>query len=123
MFQNYRPNHNANAKCFYHVKKVSKMLTLRVNKDTFFKASLVQAISLPANQKVSVIKGSSFNVKSYQKKDKHCFVQLAEGISFVGTSGFFFEEHIQIEEIRGVQLTNIDSNLLKSEQNLEKELQ
>lgn len=98
------------------------MLMLRVNDATFFKASPVQASSLPANQKVSVNAGSSFHIKSYQKKDRHYFVRLAEGISFVGTSGFFFEEHIQIEEIRGVWLTNIDSNLLKPEQDLNNEL-
>jgi len=97
------------------------MLMLRVNNNTFFKASPVPASSLPANQKVSVNEGSSFQVKSYQKKDRHYFVRLAKGISFVGTSGFFFEEHIQIEEIRGVWLTNIDSNLLKHQQKLEEE--
>lgn len=99
------------------------MLTLQVNQNTFFKASPVQAISLTTNQKVSVNEGSSFHIKYYQKKDNHYFVQLAEGISLVGTSGFFFEEHIQIEEIRGVWLTNIYSNLLKPEQNLEEEFQ
>lgn len=99
------------------------MLTLRVNQNTSFKASPVQSISLPANQQVSVNAGSSFQVKHYQKQNQHYLVQLTQGIGSVGTSGFFFEKHVQIEEIRGVWITNVDSDMLESQSKINDGLQ
>ena len=75
------------------------MLTLRITQNTFFKASTQQSETLPANQKAFVNANKEFHLKSYYKKDRHYGVQLLENISPVGNSGFFFEEHIQIEEI------------------------
>ena len=44
------------------------MLILQVNWNTFFKASPVQASSLPTNQKISVDRGSLFQLKSHKKR-------------------------------------------------------
>ncbi len=98
------------------------MLTLKIAQDTIFKASTDSSTILPANQKTIVKAGESLQVKSYQKKNNHYFVQLAQSISPVGTAGYFFEEDVQIEEIRGVWLTNVDSDVLESEDNIKKGL-
>ncbi|MGK7946577.1 MAG: glycoside hydrolase family 10 protein [Microcystaceae cyanobacterium] len=96
------------------------MLTLEINQDTFFKASTQQSERLPANQKAFVAAQKTFKVKSYSKKKGHLFVILEEEISPLGNSGFFFEGHIQIEEIRAVWITNVDSDILDSSENLKK---
>ena len=99
------------------------MLTIRITQDTFFKQSIEFSGTLAANQKASVEKNKEFKIKSYFKKDKHYFVKLAEEIAPLGKSGFFFEDHIQIQEIRGVWITNIDSDIYQSENNIEQGLQ
>jgi uncharacterized lipoprotein YddW (UPF0748 family) len=98
------------------------MLTLKIAQDTIFKASTDSSTALPANQKAIVKAGESLQVKSYQKKSNHYFVQLAEIISPIGAAGYFSEDHVQIEEIRGVWLTNVDSDILESEENIKEGL-
>ncbi len=94
------------------------MLTLRVTQNTFFKQSTEPSETLLINQKAFVEANSIFHIKSYFKQSRHIFVQLAEQIPPLGKSGFFFEDHIQIEEVRGVWLTNVDSDILDSEANI-----
>ncbi|MEE3715797.1 family 10 glycosylhydrolase [Tumidithrix elongata RA019] len=98
------------------------MLTLRIAQNTFFKATTDPSSSLAVTQKAFINAGKSLQIKSYQKKGKHYFVQLAESISPVGASGYFFHEHVQMEEIRGVWLANADSDILQSRENLRKGL-
>ena len=97
------------------------MLTLKIDQKTIFKASTASSTSLPANQK-AIVEAGELKVKSYQKKNDHCFVRLAESISPLGSTGYFFEDHVQIEEIRGVWLTNVDSDVLESENNIKQGL-
>lgn len=94
------------------------MLTLRTTQDTFFKQSTEPSETLLINQKAFVAANSNFSIKSYFKRGRHIYVRLDEEVSPLGKSGFFFEEHIQIEEMRGVWLTNIDSDILDSEANI-----
>jgi uncharacterized lipoprotein YddW (UPF0748 family) len=97
------------------------MLTLRITQDTFAKLSTKQARDLPDNQKLFVDvegQGKDLKIKSYLKQDNHVLVQLHEPLGNLGKSVFFFAGHIQIEEIRGVWITNIDSNILNSKENI-----
>ena len=94
------------------------MLSLKVAQTTFFKASTQQSDNLPVTQKALVNANREFQVKSYSKKDGHFFVTLDEPIMPVGDSGFFFDKHIQIEEIRSIWITNVDSDILDSPDNL-----
>jgi uncharacterized lipoprotein YddW (UPF0748 family) len=94
------------------------MLTLRIAQDTIFKSSSAPSRSLAADQKVSVSAGTSLLIKSYQKRANHYFVQLAESLAPVGTAGYLFKDHVQIEEIRGVWLANADSDILQSRANM-----
>lgn len=90
------------------------MLTIKIIQNTFLKQSTAFSETLPANQKVSIQAGRELKIKSYFKKERHYCVTLAEAIEPIGNIGFFFEDHIQIEEIRGVWITNIDSDFLTS---------
>lgn len=99
------------------------MLTIRVNQDTFLKKSTDPSETLAATQKVFVGAESEYKVKSYFKQGRHYFVKLAEEIMHLGKSGFFFEDHIQIEEIRGVWITNVDSNFLTSDKSIQEEIE
>lgn len=94
------------------------MLTLRVTQDTFFKQSTQPSETLLINQKAFVAANSIFHVKSCFKQSRHISVQLDEEIDPIGKLGFFFEDHIQIEEVRGVWLTNVDSDILNSKANI-----
>lgn len=101
------------------------MLTLRITQDTFAKLSTKQARDLPDSQKFFVDvegQGKDLNIKSYLKQDNHVLVQLHEPLGNLGKSVFFFAEHIQVEEIRGVWITNIDSDILFSKDKIKKGL-
>ena len=80
------------------------MLALKIAQDTIFKASTDSLTILSANQKAIVKAGKSLQVKSYQKKNNHCFVQLAESISPIGAAGYFFEDHVQMGKRFGAGL-------------------
>ena len=98
------------------------MLTLRVTKDTFAKLSTKQAKDLPDSQKLFIDvgnEGKDLNMKSYLKQGDHVLVQLQDKLEPLGKSVFFFADHIQVEEIRGVWITNIDSKILHSKENIE----
>ncbi|MEB3189462.1 MAG: family 10 glycosylhydrolase [Snowella sp.] len=97
------------------------MLTLRITQDTFAKLSTKQARDLPDSQKFFVDvegQGKDLNIKSYLKQDNHILVQLQEPLGHLGKSIFLFADHIQVEEIRGVWITNIDSKILHSKNDI-----
>lgn len=97
------------------------MLNLRIIQDTFAKLSTKLARDLPDSQKLFIDiegQGKDLKIKSYRKQDNHVLVQLQEPLEHLGKSVFFFAEHIQIEEIRGVWITNIDTDILNSKANI-----
>jgi uncharacterized lipoprotein YddW (UPF0748 family) len=98
------------------------MLTITITQNTVFKSSTNSSVSLPPSQKTSISKGQSFQVKSYLIEKKHCKVWLLDAINPVGKVGYFFAEHVEIDEIRGVWLTNIDSDVLFSLDNIKEAL-
>ena len=101
------------------------MLNLRITQDTFAKLSTKLAKDLPDSQKLFIDiegQGKDLKIKSYRKQDNHVLVQLQEPLKHLGQSVFFFAEHIQIEEIRGVWLTSIDSDILESKDNIKASL-
>jgi uncharacterized lipoprotein YddW (UPF0748 family) len=98
------------------------MLTITITQNTVFKSSTNSAVSLPPSQKTSISKGQSFQVKSYLIEKKHYKVWLVDTINPVGKVGYFFTEHVEIDEIRGVWLTNIDSDVLFSLDNIKEAL-
>jgi uncharacterized lipoprotein YddW (UPF0748 family) len=98
------------------------MLTIKIMKDTFFKSSTESSEQLNSDQKFLISKGTELKIKSYFKQGNHYFVKLTQELGLVGKSGFIFENHAQVEEIRGVWITNIDSEILESKENIKKHL-
>jgi uncharacterized lipoprotein YddW (UPF0748 family) len=91
-------------------------------KDTFFKSSTESSEQLNSDQKFLISKGTELKIKSYFKQGNHYFVKMTQELGLVGKSGFIFENHAQVEEIRGVWITNIDSEILESKENIKKHL-
>ncbi len=98
------------------------MLTITITQNTVFKSSTNSSVSLPSSQKTTISAGQSFQVKSYLLEQKHYKVWLADSINPVGKVGYFFANHVKIDEIRGVWLTNIDSDVLFSLDNIKEAL-
>ncbi len=97
------------------------MLTLRIIQDTFAKLSTEQSKDLPDSQKLFIDvgdQGKDLKIKSYLKQGDHVLVQLQEPLEHLGKSVFFLAKHIQLEEIRAVWITNIDSDILQSKDNI-----
>ncbi|UXE63157.1 MAG: family 10 glycosylhydrolase [Woronichinia naegeliana WA131] len=98
------------------------MLTLKIIQDTFAKLSTKPANTLSDSQKLFINvgnEGKDLGIKSYIKQGNHILVQLQEPLGSLGKSIFFFADHIQVEEIRGVWLTSIDSDILFSKDNIQ----
>ena len=98
------------------------MLTLKIVQDTFAKLSTKPSNTLSDSQKLFINvgnEGKDLVIKSYIKQDNHILVQLQEPLGSLGKSIFFFADHVQVEEIRGVWLTSIDSDILFSKDNIQ----
>ena len=94
------------------------MLHIHILQDTFFKSSTAFSETLNSDQKFLIQAGTKLPIKSYFRQNNHYSVKLAEEQGSVGKAGFFFDDHVQVEEIRGVWITNVDSDILKSKDNL-----
>jgi uncharacterized lipoprotein YddW (UPF0748 family) len=97
------------------------MLTLKIVQETVAKLSTAPSETLPSSQKKSVGIGE-LRMQSYIKQGNHYLVTLEEPLGSLGKSVFFFADHIQVSEIRGVWITNIDSDILFSKDNIKKGL-
>lgn len=97
------------------------MKTLTIKTSSWFKKFTAQSASLEDQDKVAVNAGDSFQVKYAFRVGSHCFVELASELPPVGKLGYFFHDHVQVEaeELRGVWLTNVDSEVLFSREKLE----
>lgn len=96
------------------------MPVLTVTQNTAFKKTVAPAANLPPQAKFSVFAGQFFNVRYAFRVGDHCFVVLSQPLGTVGRMGYFYLPHIKVplQELRGVWLTNIDSEVLYSRQNL-----
>ncbi|MBW4636930.1 MAG: family 10 glycosylhydrolase [Gloeocapsa sp. UFS-A4-WI-NPMV-4B04] len=92
------------------------MPLLTVTQNTFFKKINAQSTNPPPQKVFSVNAGQSFNVKYAFRVGVHYFVKLKQPLDPVGEIGYFFQAHVdvQAEELRGVWLTSVDSNVLNS---------
>lgn len=93
------------------------MLTLRITQETVAKLSTAPSETLSISQKKSVGIGE-LRMQSYIKQGNHYLVTLEEPLDPLGKFVFFFAGHIQVEEIRGVWITNIDSDILNSKEHI-----
>jgi uncharacterized lipoprotein YddW (UPF0748 family) len=102
------------------------MATITVTRSphTVFKSRPVDSATLPSGQKVQVQQGQSFQVKTLRKEGNHYFVSLTQPIAPVGKVGYFYAPHVQTDwqEIHGIWLTNIDSVVLFSLENIKEAL-
>lgn len=99
------------------------MLRLTIIKETWFKKATTQSKDLSDSHKVKVSAGKTFNFRRANRTDdNHYFVKLESSLGF-GDEGFFFHEHVSVEEIRGVWLTLDDSDVLLTEDNIKAALQ
>lgn len=85
---------------------VGQDLTLKILRDTLFKAQPFDSAKLTAQQKVVVKAGQTFVVNRYGIVDNHLKLELAQPIVPLGTFGFFFHEHVQLS--KGSQVLRFD---------------
>jgi len=98
---------------------------LKIVRDTVFKRTTAQSFSLSAKDKVSVHAGQAFEINYAFRVGQHCFVKLQRSIGAIGKIGYFFLPHVEVEisEVRGVWLTNVDSQILESRDRIRQGLQ
>jgi uncharacterized lipoprotein YddW (UPF0748 family) len=96
------------------------MPLLTITKNTVFKKTTASSSNLSAQDKFAVDAGQTFQVNYAFRVGNHCLVKLQQPLGTVGKIGYFFLGHVQVdlEEVRGVWLTNIDSNILCSRNNI-----
>lgn len=101
------------------------MSLLTITKNTYFKKSITDLSKLSSQDKFSVKVGDKFNINYAFRVGDSCFVKLQQELGTVGKLGYFHQEHIEVEivEVRGTWLTNVDSNVLHSRANIEIALQ
>jgi uncharacterized lipoprotein YddW (UPF0748 family) len=101
------------------------MASLTVTQPTVFKKSTAQSSDLPASAKASVLAGQVLELEAAYRVGQHCWVKLSQPIEPVGKIGYFFLPHVktQLEEIRSVWMTNVDSRVLESKAMIEQGLQ
>lgn len=98
---------------------------LKIVRDTVFKRTTAQSFSLSTKDKVSVHAGQSFEIDYAFQVGQHCFVKLQRSIGAIGKIGYFFLSHVEVKltEVRGVWLTNVDSQILESRSRIQQGLQ
>jgi uncharacterized lipoprotein YddW (UPF0748 family) len=101
------------------------MPLLTVTQGTVFKKTTVQSSSLSTQDKYRVDAGQAFTVQYAFRVGKHCLVKLTEPLGTVGKVGYFFQDHVNVatEEIRGVWIANVDSDVLTSRDKLQQGLE
>jgi uncharacterized protein YvpB len=77
---------------------VGQDLTLKVLKDTLFKAAPVDSATLNSRQKMTVKAGQTFEVNRYGYIDGHLKVELSPPLAPIGDFGCFFAEHVQLSK-------------------------
>ncbi|MCU0566718.1 MAG: family 10 glycosylhydrolase [Oculatellaceae cyanobacterium Prado106] len=92
------------------------MPQLTILQDTFFKKSTAQLSKLGNADKFAVKAGQTFEVVYAYPVADHILVRAKQRIGSVGKLGYFFAPRVRVqtEEIRGVWITNTDSEILRS---------
>lgn len=101
------------------------MPLLNVTHNTVFKVTPTQSFFLPATAKWSINAGLTFEYNHAFRVGQHCWIKLKYPIGTIGRTGYFYLPHVEasVNELRGVWLTNIDSNILHSRNQIEEGLQ
>jgi uncharacterized lipoprotein YddW (UPF0748 family) len=97
------------------------MAKITILTDTAFKKSTKDSTKLERGKDyVRLHKGESFEIKTIRREKNHYRVRLVEEIKPIGNSGYFFADHVNTDwqKICGVWLTNVDSDVLFSEEAL-----
>jgi len=81
---------------------------LKILQDTVFKVFSASSSTLNDQQKVRVVAGKTFSVRTYQSSLSHFQVELVDPISPVGTVGYFYEPHVQITPVESPIAGTID---------------
>lgn len=100
------------------------MVLLKAVKNTIFQKSNSDVNKLLDKDKVEVKAGEKLNIQYAFQVGEHCFVKLQQELGSIGKLGYFFQEDVdvEVEEMRGVWLTNVDSVVLHSQSNIAKGL-
>jgi uncharacterized lipoprotein YddW (UPF0748 family) len=101
------------------------MRRLTVVRNTVFKRFPGQSFFMAARDKASVSAEAELEIEYALRVGQHGLVKLKDPIDPVGRLGYFFLPHVQVSltELRGAWLTNVDSDVLYSRQNIETGLQ
>lgn len=101
------------------------MPRLTVFRNTVFKRYPAQSFFTPARDKASVSAGAELEIEYALRVGQHGLVKLKDPVDPVGRVGYFFLPHVQVQltELRGVWLTNTDSDILHSRHSIETGLQ
>lgn len=101
------------------------MPVLRITKDTFLQKTNTDLSNLSDRDKFQIKAGENLDVKYAFQAGKYCFVSLQQELGNIGKLGYFLQEDIdvKVDEMRGVWLTNVDSDILHSRNNIKQGLQ
>lgn len=101
------------------------MSLLTVTNSTIFRKYNQDLSKLTNKDKFRINAGEKLHVKYAFKAGDSCFVKLEKELGTVGKLGCFFQKDIDVEiaEVRGVWLTNADSDILHSRSQIEVGLQ
>lgn len=101
------------------------MALLTAIRNTVFKRTPTQSFFLSSHDKWSVNAGVQLEIEYALRVGQHCLVKLKQPLGPVGRIGYFFLPHVEVRvaEIRGVWLTNVDSDVLYSRDAIESGLQ
>lgn len=100
------------------------MSLLTITRNTVFRKFNQDLSKLTDEDKFAVNSGDKFNIKYAFKVGDSCLVKLEQKIGTIGI-GYFWQKDIDVEiaEMRGIWLTNVDSDILHSRANIEIGLQ
>ncbi|WP_052672220.1 glycoside hydrolase family 10 protein [Aliterella atlantica] len=100
------------------------MVLLTAAKNTIFQKSNSDVNKLLDKDKVEVKAGEKLDIQYAFQVGEHCFVKLQQELGSVGKLGYFFQKdvNVEVEEMRGIWLTNVDSAVLHSQPNIAKGL-
>ena len=101
------------------------MSLLTVTNSTIFRKYNQDLSKLTNKDKFRINTGEKLHVKYAFKVGDSCLVKLDQELGTVGKLGYFLQKDIDVEiaEVRGVWLTNVDSDILHSRAQIEVGLQ
>ncbi len=100
------------------------MSLLTVTNPTIFRKTNKDLSKLADRDKVFVNKGAKINIEYAFRAGDRYFVKLNRELGDIGKLGYFLQKDVEVKvaEVRGIWLTNVDSNVLHSRINIEASL-